>query len=149
MHHITSRMLKCKKKLVGGARDTICRAYFCGFIEFSSRDIIACAKRIVFLFFCIVRNPQLSKHELSGSILRCTSKQPASVANFTLVYRNLVSASLLQLQNKLFLCFPHAFELLKKKLREKKHWQRLLNFYGRRSLHGLSHAVTHTASPHA
>ena len=120
-------MLKCKKKLVEGARDTICRAYFCDFVEFLSRDITACAKRIVFLFFCIVRNPQLSKHELSGRMLRFTSKQPASITNFTLVYRNLVSASLLQLQKKLFLCFPHAFEvfsLKKKKLREKKHWQR-------------------------
>ena len=116
-------MLKCKKRLLEGARDTICRAYFCDFMEFLSRDIIACAKRIVFLFFCIVRNPQLSKHELSGSILRCTSKQPASITNFTLVYRNLVSASLLQLQKKLFLCFPLMllkFFLWKKKTAWKK-----------------------------
>ena len=118
---IASRMLNCKKTSVEGARDTICRAYFCDFMEFLSRDIIACAKRIVFLFFCIVRNPQLSKHELSGSILRCTSKQPASITNFTLVYRNLVSASLLQLQKKLFLCFPHAFEVFSF---EKKNWKK-------------------------
>lgn len=138
-----------QKKLVQGARDTMDRAHFCGFMEFSSLDVIACAKR--FFFFCILRNPQLSKHELSGSMLLCTRKPPTSVANFTLVCRTLVSVSLLQLQKKAVFVFSSCVFLLKKNCVKENtnNLQRLLNFHGRRSFHGILHALTHATFTHA
>ena len=141
---IAARMLKCKKKLVQGARDTMGRAYFCGFMMLVSLDIMACAdpnvafhrsyhaQHAILKIHRFRRNPPLHPHgtgfcQYSYAGLLCTC--------FFLVVRFWFGAVF-----SFFSCFF---------ARKKKHWQRLLNFYGRRSLHGMSHAVTHTASPHA